>query len=245
MATLNYTTYVSEIATLTAITSGVLVSGDGNFSGIMDAVVDYAEGRIYRDLDLPAVTVTDTSVSCVAGNRSISLSTTQGDLLVIDSLNIFSSAGTTSTNATRVPLVPTSKAVIDTIYPSAVSSNRGVPEFFARYTDTQIVLGPTPDQAYGTEVIATIRPSPLSATNSSTWLTKNLPELMIAAGMVFASGYMQNYGAQVDNPQMPGSWETQYKNLVQSAMSDIARMKFEGSAWTSQNPSPHATPPRA
>ena len=243
--TLTYSSFVSEIATLTAITSGVLVNGDNNFAGIMGGIIDYAEGRLYRELDLPVVSVTDTSVICTSGVRTIALSTTQGTLLVLQTVNLLSSAGATSSYATRVPLVPAAKAVVDAIYPSAASSNCGQPEFYARVTDTQLILGPTPDQPYGTEVVATIRPSPLSASNSSTWLAQNVPELLIAAGMIFASGHMRDFGAQSDNPAMAQSWESQYQNLFKSMNVDALRMKGQSAAWTSQQPSPIATPPRA
>jgi hypothetical protein len=239
-----YASFVSQIATLTVISSTVLVNGDANFQGIMPAVIDFAEGRLWRDLDLPAVRVTDTSVTCSSGVRTIALSTTQGTLLVLETLNLLSSAGATSSFATRIPLTPVSKAVVDAIYPSATSSNCGQPEFFARVTDTEIMLGPTPDQAYGTEVIATIRPAPLSGTNNTTWLSQNLPELMVAAGMIFMSGHMRDFGAQSDNPQMAQSWEGQYNNLLKSAGVDALRMKLQSNAWTSQIPSPIATPPR-
>jgi hypothetical protein len=239
-----YSSFVSEIATLTVISSTILVNGDTNFQGIMPAIIDYAEGRLWRDLDLPAARATDTSVSCSSGVRTIALSTTQGTLLSIETLNLLTSAGATSSFATRVPLTPVAKAVIDAIYPSATSSNTALPEYFARVTDTQIMFGPTPDQAYGTEVIATIRPAPLSASNSSTWLSLNVPELMIAAGMIFASGSMRDFGAQSDNPQMAQSWEAQYNNLLKSMNADSLRMKFQSQAWTSEVPNAAATPPR-
>lgn len=241
---LTYSSYVSEIATITAITSGVLVSGDNNFSGIMPGIIDYAEGRLWRDLDLPVVSVTDTSVVCSSGVRSINLSTTQGTLLVVETVNIFSSAGTTSSNATRVPLVPVTIAVVDALYPSAASSNCDIPEYYARLSDIELILGPTPDQAYGTEVIATTRPVPLSASNSSTWLSANVPELMVAAGMIFAAGHMRDFGAQSDNPQMAQSWENQYGALMKEMKVDALRMKSLSEAWTHAQPTPIAQPPR-
>lgn len=239
---LTYSSFVSEIATITVISSNVLVNGDNNFAGIMPGIIDYAEGRLYRELDLPVVSITDTTVICSSGVRSISLSTGQGEILVISTLNLLTSAGATSSYATRVPLVPASQAVVDAIYPSATSSNCGMPQYFTRLSNTELVLGPTPDQAYGTEVIGTIRPSPLSAGNSSTWLTQNVPELMIAAGMVFAAGYMRDFGSQSDNPQVAQSWETQYQALMKSMTVDSDRMKFESQGWTSQMPAPTASP---
>ncbi len=237
---ITYSSFVSEIATLTVISSTVLVNGDTNFAGPMPFIIDYAEGRLWRDLDLPVVRVTDTSVTCSSGVRSIALSTTQGTLLVVQTVSLLTSAGTTSSNGVRVPLVPAAQAVIDAIYPSPLSSNCGQPEFFCRVTDTQIVFGPTPDQAYGTEVIATTRPPPLSATNSTTWLSANVPDLMIAAGMIAAAGYMRDFGSQADDPKMAQSWETQYQNLVKSQNVDSLRMKFQSAAWTSETPSPLA-----
>lgn len=241
---MNYTTLVSEVAAFTVISSNTLVNGDANFSGPMPAIIDYAEGRIYRDLDLPNNSITDTSVLCSSGVRTILLSTAQGELLVIESLNLLTSAGTTSSNAIRVPLVPTSKAVVDTIYPSALSSYCGQPQYFARISDVQLILGPTPDQAYGTEVIATIRPAALSSGNSSTWLTQNVPELMLAACMISAAGYMRDFGSQADDPRMAQSWEQQYQALAKSAKDDSMRMKFMADGWTQQEQSPIAQPPR-
>lgn len=240
---LTYSSFVSEIAALTVISSNILVNGDNNSGPIMPAIIDYLEGRIYRELDLPVVSIVDTTVSCSSGVRVISLSTGQGEILVITTLNLLTSAGATSSFATRIPLMPASQAVVDTIYPSAASSNTGQPAYFTRLGNTQLVLGPTPDQAYGTEVIGTIRPAPLSASNSSTWLTQNFPEGMIAAGMIFATGYMRDFGAQSDNPQMSQSWENQYQALMKSMTVDASRMKFESQGWTSQQPQTQ-TPPR-
>jgi len=140
--------------------------------------------------------------------------------------------------------VPVTIAVVDAIYPSALSSNCGLPQYYARLSDIQLILGPTPDQAYGTEVIATVRPNPLSATTATTWLSANVPELMIAAGMIFASGHMRDFGAQSDNPQMAQSWESQYGNLMKEMKVDALRMKGQSDAWTTEQPTPLAQPPR-
>lgn len=244
MAGLTYSSFVSEIATLTAITSSVLVNGDNNFGPIMPGIIDYAEGRLYRELDLPFTRVGSAAVICTSGTRTIVVSSANGVILVILAVNLYSSAGTTSSNATRVPLVPVSQAVLDTTYPSQASSNCGQPEFYARINDVALTLGPCPDQAYGTEITGTFRPAPLSASNTDTWLSDNVPELLVAAGMVFAAGHMRDFGSQSDNPQMAQSWESQYGNLVKSMNVDSLRMKYQSVAWGNQIPTPIATPPR-
>jgi hypothetical protein len=68
---------------------------------------------------------------------------------------------------------------------------------------------------------------------------------MIAAGMIFAAGYMRDFGSQADDPKMAQSWEAQYGNLMKSASVDAMRMQFESQGWTSQSPSPLPSPPRA
>lgn len=250
MPGLTYNSFVSEIATITAITSGVLVNGDNNFNGIMDALIDYAEGRLSRDLDLPIQTLTSTDSVCSSGDRTFSIINAAalygfgGEPLVIECLNIQTPAGATSSYSTRVPLIPTSLALIDAVYPNAASSCCGLPVYFYRVSQQQLILGPAPDQPYRTEITYTYRPSALSATNPVTWLSRNLPEMMIAAGMVFAAGYMRDFGSQADDPKMAQSWEAQYNTLLKAASPETARMNFASEGWTSEPVSPTATPPR-
>lgn len=235
-------TYASFTTAL--VTLAPTLSSDVNFNAILPSVIDYAEGRIYRDLDLLSVRITDTSVTCTSGVRTINLSTAQGTMLVVEQVSVLTSAGAPSSVAQRNPTYNVSPDFLNSVYPSAASSNTGQPEFFARVNDTQIIFGPAPDQAYGTEVIATIRPNPLSSGNSSTWLTQNVPELFLAGAMVFYSGYQRDFGSQSDNPQQAQSWESQYGILLKTAMTDELRKKYQSQAWTPQIPNPVASPPR-
>ena len=68
--------------------------------------------------------------------------------------------------------------------------------------------------------------------------------VFMAAALVHASGYMKNFGAMSDNPQMAVSWESQYQTLLKSAIVEDARATFQSEGWTSEQPSPVASPPR-
>ena len=232
---LNYNSYVTQIAGLTNITSNILVTGDANFGPPLPGAIDYAEQRIYREGDFLSTYITDTSANVVANQRTFNYPTTSGTFLVIDQLNVFTPAGTTSSNGTRVPLQVASKHFIDNLYPNDATSI-GVPAYFAPATATQCFLGPVPDQGYNIEVIGTQRPAPLSASNSSTFLTQTLPDLFVAATMVYMSGYMRNFGSQADNPQMAASWESQYEKLSQSADMEEMRKKYASQAWQNKIP---------
>jgi len=235
---LNYTTYVSQMANLTVISSG-----DPNFQTMLPGMIDYAEQRIYREGDFLATYITDISTNVVANSRVFNYPTSIGSFLVIDQINIFTPISATSSNAVRVPLSVASKHFIDNLYPSN-SSGTGVPKYFAPATDLRCVLGPVPDQNYNVEVIGTQRPLALSASNSSTFLTQTLPDLFIAASMIFASGYMRNFGSQADDAAMAVSWQKQYDILFASAGIEELRKKYGSQGWQSQIPNPIATPPR-
>ena len=241
---INYSTYISEIAALTVISSNVLVSGDSNFGPIAPGMIDYSEQRIYREGDFLTTYVLDNSATLTANQRVFNYPTSLGTFLVIDQVNVFTPATATSSYGTRVPLQVASKQWLDQLYPNDTTSI-GTPAFFAPYNATSCYLGPVPDQSYAIEVIGTQRPTPLSASNSSTWLTQTLPDLFIAASMIFMSGYMRNFGSQADDAAMAQSWQSQYDKLFASAGMEELRKKYEAQAWQAQVTNPIATPPRA
>lgn len=241
---LTYTTYVSQLANLMVVSSA-----DANFATALPGIIDYAEQRIYRELDLlyTQVTTASSAVILSSGNRDFTLPTTYGTYITVDNLNVITPVGTLSSAGTRTPLVPTSREFIDTVYPSGRVST-GTPEFFAlasmQTSANQVILGPAPDSAYYVEVIGIQRPTALTSANSSTILTQYVPDLFMAASMVFATAYQRDFGAMSDDPAASATWEKQYQSLFGSAMIEQVRAKFESEGWTSQSPSPLAKPQR-
>lgn len=244
---MNYTTYVSELSTLTAIPSS-----DTNFQIMIPAAIDYAEGRIYRELDMLVANVRDSSASTSLSTRNFNLPTTVGTFLIVDAINIITPASTAPETGTRNPLTPVSLNVLDTFWPS--STGAGLPQMFAYITQntyltggsaqSQIVFGPWPDAAYRVEVVGKIQPAALSSTNPNTYLSDNLPDLFLAASMIYLTGYMKNWGAQADDAKMAQSWEGQYEKLRESASTYEARKRFAGASWTPKQPEPTAVAQR-
>jgi hypothetical protein len=81
-------------------------------------------------------------------------------------------------------------------------------------------------------------------TNTSTFISLYLPDVFIMASMIYISAYQRNFGRANDDPQMAVTYESQYQALLKSAMMEENRKKFEAAAWSSQSPSPVATPTR-
>lgn len=213
---------------------------DPNFIANLPATIDYAEQRIYRELDLLNTVVRDTSVTLAVASRNFTIPNT---FVVVNGINVLS-PGTVTPDVGRLgPLTPTTRDYIDAVWTS--SAYIAIPVDFAPITNWQFICGPAPDQAYKIEVVGTVRPAPLSASNVTSFLSLYLPDVFLAAAMVAMSGYMRTWGTQSSDPQMGMSWETQYKTLVTSAGVEEARKRYASSAWSSASPTPVATPPRS
>lgn len=231
----NYTQYVQDLANLL-----VIPSTDPNLQVVLPNIIDDSEQRIYRELDLLATIVKDSTGILTANTRDF---TFPQHFVVCESFNVYTPVGTTTN---RFQLIPVSREWVDAVYPNSASTTvPSVPQYYAMVTDQMVVVAPPPDANYTTQIVGTIRPTPLSAANPTTYLTLYLPDLFMAASLSFASGYLQNYGAMVDNPQQAMSWETHYTTLKASADVEEARKKYASMSWSPKQPIPISTPPRS
>lgn len=238
MTALTYTDCLGIIATLIPTETT-----DTNLLAIFPQAINDAELRLYRDLDLLNTVVRDSSATLSTGTRTFQLPSTLGTFVVVDEFNVITPAGTSNPESgTRVGLAPTTKEMLDFLWPSSTGST--TPVYFARISDQTAIVGPWPDSAYQMEVVGTIHPASLSPTNTTTLLSVYFPDIFIAALMVFISGYMKNYGAAVDDPQQGVTWNTHYNDLLKGATVEEQRKKFAGGGWSSDSPNPLATPPR-
>jgi len=233
---LTYSQYVTQIATM-----AVVAENDPAFVEILPQMITYAENRMCRDLDFLFTSTSLTGYACTTGTRSITIP--QGTLVVSEQINIITPAGTADPNAgTRVPCLPTTKEFLDAVY--GASTYTGIPEYFVPFNDNLFLVGPYPDENYFVEIVGTFRPSSLSVATPTTFISLYLPDVMIMASMVYVSAYQRNFGRQSDDPAMAQSYEGQYQALLKGAGVEEARKKFEASGWSSQSPSPVATPSR-
>ena len=235
------TSYITQVATM-----AVVAETDPAFLTILPQMIVYAELRMYRDLDFLFTSGSTTAYSLTEGSRILNVNADTfpyGTLVVPEQINVL--VGSDDPNqADRVPLLPTTKEFLDAVYGSGAVANRGVPQYWVPFDDYTFLVGPYPDSGYTVEIVGTYRPASLSATNPTTFISLNLPDIMIMASMVYISAYQRNFGRMNDEPQMAMSYESQYQTLLKGAASEEARKKFEAAGWSSQSPSPLATPTR-
>lgn len=223
---MNYGEYIDQISNLMAADSTT-----PEFQTMVQGMIPYAEDRIYRELDLLNTTVVNSTNAFTTGVRSFTLPTngSNGIFYTVTGINVITPAGVVPDAGTRNQLAAVSMDYLNAVWNSATGS--GVPQEFAMVNQFTIMVGPWPDDDYTVEVIGTIQPAPLSDTNTNTFLTQYLPDLFVAASMIFASGYMRDFGSQADNPQQAVSWESQYQTLLKSAMLLELRKKWAGPGW--------------
>lgn len=219
---LTYSQYVDQLSNLM-----VIEETNADFVTFLPGCIDYAEQRIYRELDLLANVQRVSTQQLTANSRSFTVPAGSQRFVTIQNVNVVTPAGTNTTTGTRNSLVAASHNMIDFLYPTETApSSPSVPALYAMITDQTLIVGPAPDAAYLVEVIGTFRPAPLSASNTTTVLTLYLPDLFMAASCVFAFGYMRDFGGQADNPNSSQSWENQYRQLFTSANAEEMRKRF-------------------
>jgi hypothetical protein len=233
---LTYTSYLASIANLMPVPTT-----DPDFQTMVPNMIDDAEQRLYRTLDLLDTSVRDSSAALTSGSRNFNLPSTLGTFIVTDEVHAITPAGTSNPDAgTRHQLVPSSEEMLNAMWPSVTGSS--VPQYFAMVNQNLIIVGPWPDQAYQMEIVGTIRPAPLSVSNTTTLLSVFFPDLMVAASMVFAAAYMKNFGAAVDDPKAGVTWEGHFQELLKSAAVEEQRKKFSTEGWSDKGPSMAGTP---
>jgi len=223
----------------------VVEETDPAFITILPQMITYAENRMFRDLDFLFTSTSVTGYSLTAGLRVLTIP--EGTLVVSEQINILTPVGQTNPNdgsVTRNPCLPTTKEFLDAVYGSNTSANRAMPKYFVPFNDNIFLFGPVPDAAYGVEIIGTYRPASLSVSNTETFISKYLPDVFIMASMIYISAFQRNFGKMSDQPEMAVSYEAQYQGLLKGAAVEEARKKFSSSAWSSESPTPLATPSR-
>ncbi len=157
---LTYNLYVQQIIQMAVSDAPTLVAGvmtgNSDFQAIVPSMLDYAELRIQRDLDLLPLE-TEKSFTLSAGSNKLTLS-------VDDFVTVRTAA--VAFGGQTYPLLPVTKEFIQNVYGS--SSTATIPQYFAMYggdaattgaTSNILLLGPWPDQNYPAVLTGTVRAS--------------------------------------------------------------------------------------
>jgi hypothetical protein len=254
---LSYNQYIQNIGVMaveqTVETGGVYAFVNAPLQAIVPQLLNYAEQRIARDLDMLA-SQTSNLYTLTAGVNVFSLPV--NDFQTVQTLEIVQISNGVVVNST--PLIPVSKEFIQNVYGGMYSA--GTPEYFALYgsnfgdnqdTETNILLGPPPNFAYSLRVTG-VAAMPSLYQNASagvadtayTYISNWYPDMLMMASMIYISAYQRNFSATSDSPDMGQSYEKQYQALRLGAVPLENRRKQMGSGWTAYSTPIAATPTR-
>ena len=91
---------------------------------------------------------------------------------------------------------PTTKEYLDKrdtsfIFEYNSTGETGVPKFYANWKETTIIMAPAPDAQYKVQLSYIYSPEALSATNTTTYLSDNVSDLLFYATMVQAYEFLK------------------------------------------------------
>jgi hypothetical protein len=146
-----------------------------------------AEEKILQTVDIPALRKTDTG-PLTATNKLYTLPT---DYLYTYSISVISSS-------THTFLLNKDVNFIREAFPVNTSAKYGLPKFYAQHSETQIQLGPTPDQNYELEHIYGYYPASI-VTASTSWLGDNASAALLNGALVEAIRFLKGEPDVVEN----------------------------------------------
>ena len=152
---------------------------------ILNGFINDAEFKILREVDSDN-NRRYVSANLIASTRFIDTPT---DLLIIRSAQIIDSElADGNTNQSRDFLQFRDTSFMSEFNPTATT---GVPKYYSNWDETRIVVAPTPDQAYTIQLNYILKPTGLSSTNTTTYLSTEFPNGLLYACLVEAYGFLK------------------------------------------------------
>ena len=152
---------------------------------ILNGFINDAEFKILREVDSDNNRRYVTA-NLIASTRFIDV---PANLLIIRSAQIVNSDladGSTDQNRDFLQFRDTS--FMSEFNPTATT---GVPKYYSNWDETRIVVAPTPNATYTIQLNYILKPTGLSSTNSTTYLSTEFPNGLLYACLVEAYGFLK------------------------------------------------------
>jgi hypothetical protein len=180
---------------------------DPQFIAILPTLIDQAEQRCYRDLDLLYLTTTH-NITLVPNTNNVDISLYQPQVLILEDVWVILPAGVTNPDlAEIVPVYPASFEWVRMVYGN--SAQKGPPNYYFMISDHLVGWGPFPDAAYTVIIKGKYRPAhsddPRSAMSWETSYQTLLVGAQIEEMRKKMHGWMQMTSETPPMPMRPGT----------------------------------------
>ena len=197
-----YSELVTQIREYTETDSNVLTTT------IVNDFIEHAELKIFRQVDLDVFRKYKTA-TLTAGDAFISMpGAIPTDFEYARYINIFGTSGLSGSSLTA-----NERVFLDKREPSFMNEYRsdrtatGVPKYYANWDNDTILLAPAPNAAYTIELAYNALPTGLSSSNTTTWVSNNMPTLLLYACLTEAFKFLKN-------PNMASMYAQSYQELL-------------------------------
>jgi len=155
-------------------------------STIVNGFINDAELKILREID------SDNNrqyaqADIIAGQRYVNTPLINDETLIIRSAQITNSTGGAN-NSSREFLEYRDTSFISEYNGSGAT---GLPKYYSYWDENTIVLAPTPDQNYNMQINYILKPAGLSASNTTTYLSKQFSNGLLYACLIEAYGFLK------------------------------------------------------
>ena len=186
---MTYSELVTKIRDYTEVDSNVFTST------IINGFIENAEFRILRDVDSD-------------NNRkyaTASVVVTQKYFNVPDNCLVIRSVQITVSGETRF------LDIRDVTFVNEYNSEslQGAPKYYANWDENTVIVAPTPDQAYNVQVNYILKPTGLSSSTATTYLSQQFPNGLLYACLVEAYGFLKG------PTDMLQYYENRYKQAIE------------------------------
>jgi hypothetical protein len=180
---MTYAELLQKVRDYTEVDSAVLTDT------IVQGMIRDAELRIFREVDADYTREYATANLNIGSPYldlpSAATTTATRTSIIVRSMLVFDSTQT-----------PTTKEYLDKrdtsfIFEYNSTGETGVPKFYANWKETTIIMAPAPDAQYKVQLSYIYSPEALSATNTTTYLSDNVSDLLFYATMVQAYEFLK------------------------------------------------------
>ena len=184
--------YAQLVAAIQSYTENQYTTTDIN------TFIENAEQRIYNTVQLPDLRKNVTA-NMTSGNKYMSLPS--------DWLSTFSIAVINANNEYTY-LLNKDVNFIRESFPDTDSPFYGKPEYYAIFDDTTMILGPTPDADYNTELHYYYYPTSI-VTSGSSWLGNNFDSALLYGSLLEAAAFLK------EEPDTVAMYTARYNDAMQ------------------------------
>ena len=176
-----YAEVVDQIRNYTETDSTVLTTA------IVNDFINQAELRIFREVDLDVFRAYQFA-TLTQGNEFVTLpGATPSTMSFVRTASIYPSTGADAN--VRTYLLQKDISYMTEYWPNRTTQNK--PRYYAMWDQNTIYLAPTPDTAYKIELALNRNETGLSATNTTTWVSTNAPQVLLYGCLIEAFKFLK------------------------------------------------------